>query len=63
MTPEVSFAILKTFYAFVYSFTKLIACDHEQTKPSKISKQHYTFLTAFHRQNEFTKMYIVYRES
>ena len=26
---EVSLPVLKTFKGFVYSFTKLIACDHE----------------------------------
>ena len=29
MTPEVSLTVLKTFKEFIYSFTKLIACDHE----------------------------------
>ena len=26
---DVSLTVLKTFKGFVYSFTKLIACDHE----------------------------------
>ena len=30
--------VLKTFKEFVYSFTKLIACDHEQMNPSNVFK-------------------------
>ena len=38
MTPEVSLTVLKTFKGFIYWFTKLIACDYEQTNPSKVFK-------------------------
>ena len=36
MRPEVSLTVLKTFKWFIYSLTKLIACDHEYTNPSKV---------------------------
>ena len=35
----VALTVLMTFKGFVYSFTKLIACDHEETKPLKVINQ------------------------
>ena len=39
MTSEVSLTVLKPFKWFIYSFKKLIACDHEQMSPSKVFKE------------------------
>ena len=36
MTPEISLAALKTFDGFIYSFARLIACDHGQRNLSKV---------------------------